>query len=279
MSSLTPERLVQRYVVVHEPRSSELILSAGWFVLLLMAFFVGSGALAVLFAATAGIGALQLCGRWAERRQACNPVLAGFGAAALPLAAYISNRVLGAAILLLVAAVMLFPAGFVIPTVVGSTSSKGEQGTPSSPIDLAAGLVDGWVTLGAIFIPGLAAASVVQVHRIDAMSLVFLGSALCTYDAGDHLCGAGFSSRLIGPLSGMFGVLVVTASMQVIGPDPFDGASIWLTGLALALLAPMGQWLGSWLLPRADTPAPGLRRLDSWFVAAPFFWLVVAVAA
>ncbi len=264
MKSLTPERLVERYVVVHQPRSSELILSAGWFFLLLVAFFIGSGGLAVLFAVTAGIGALQLCARWAERRHACNPVLAALGAASLPIAAYISNRVLGAAILFFVLAAVLFPNGFVVP---------------KAAIDVGAGLSEGWVTIGALLVPGLAAASVVQIHRIDAMSLVFLGSAVCTYDAGDHLCGSGFGSRLVGPVSGMLGVFVVTAAMQVIGPDPFNAPSIWLTGLALAVLAPVGQWLGSWLLPRADSPAPGLRRLDSWFVAAPFFWVVVAVAS
>jgi hypothetical protein len=149
-----------------------------------------------------------------------------------------------------------------------SNSDRGE----AAVIDLA----NSWVTLTAGFVPGLAVAASVQTLRLGGMAFAFLAAAVCTYDAGDHLCSAGYASRVVGPASGAFGVLVVTFSMWLIQPEPFTSPWVLLTGLLLAVLCPAGQWLASWMLPSAATDAPGLRRLDAWFLSAPVFWLITA---
>lgn len=101
------------------------------------------------------------------------------------------------------------------------------------------------------------------------MALLFLLGAVCTYDAGDFLCNGGPRRRLVGPLAGMLGVGVVSAAMYFAQPPPFGSKGSIGVGLVLCVACPLGQLLGSWLLPRARTPAPALRRLDSWLIAAP----------
>jgi len=267
---LFPPELVKRYSVVHRPKGPRIQLALAWFVGLLIAFFIGSGALAVFFGAQAAIAALQVCKRWGDVHKPSNPPLAAAAAGLMPLAAWFNNTAVGLVLLVFVALSIPFGSGFVPPP-------KGRSG--ESGFDLPSAIGSSWITVAAGFIPGLAAAAVVQVHRIDAMSLVFLAAAVCTYDAGDHLCSAGYASRSVGPLSGMFGVAVVTAVMAIIQPSPLSGIWVWFTGLVLALCCPAGQWLGSWMLPRADSSAPALRRLDGWFVAAPVFWVIVALAS
>lgn len=269
MGVLSPE-LVERYAVVHHPRGPRLTLGTIWFLLLLIAYFVGDGALAIFFGANAAVAALQTCARWIEKRQPANSILAGAGALAIGCSAYFGNRLLGITVLVYVALAVLFSRGFgAIP--------KDESGKPA--FDVTEGISDAWITVAAGFLPGLAAASVVQIHRIDGVALAFLGAAVCTYDAGDHLTSAGYASRTVGPLSGIGGVFVVTAVMTIIGPDPLSGVGVWFTGILLAALCPLGQWLASWMLPSADAEAPGLRRLDGWLLTAPVFWAIVAVAA
>ncbi len=295
MAVISPE-LVHRYAVVHAPRGPRLRLAAVWLVLFFVAFYVGSGGLAVFFAVNAAVAALQMCARWNERRVPANGVLAAAGAAAIPLAAWVNNRVAGLVILGFVVLAVLFGSGFALPNLPaaagdpGSESATGrravrrsgprsaDESSPGAP-SFRPGLDTVWVTLAAGFIPGLAGAAVVQSHRIGAMALAFLASAVCTYDAGDHLCSAGYASRRVGPLSGMFGVLVVTMSMSFVSPAPLVGWAVWSTGLVLALLCPLGQWLGSWMLPASSSSAPGIRRLDAWFLTAPFFWLILLLAS
>ncbi len=267
---LIPDELVERYAVVHQPRSARLLLATVWFGIFMVVYFIGDGGLALFFAVNAAVAALQMTARWIEHRRPANSILAGVGALAIGGSAYFGNRVLGAVILVYCALAVLFSRGF-------GPIPKNEDGKPA--FDVTAGISDAWITVAAGFVPGLAAASVVQVNRIDGVALAFLGAAVCTYDAGDHLCSAGYASKLVGPVSGMVGVMVVTASMAVIGPDPLEGAGVWLTGIVIALLCPLGQWLGSWLLPSAMSEAPGIRRLDAWFLAAPVFWLLVAWAS
>jgi len=294
MAVITPER-VQRYAVVHAPRGPRLRLAVLWLVLFFVAFYVGSGGLAMFFAVNAAIAALQMCARWNERRVPANGVLAAAGAAAVPLAAWVNNRVAGLVILGFVALAVLFGSGFALPNPPAAsvdaddesaTRRRAPRRSATTPPDetspgitpFSPGLGTAWVTLAAGFIPGLAAAAVVQSHRIGAMALAFLASAVCTYDAGDYLCSAGYASRRVGPLSGMFGVLVVTMSMSFVSPAPLVGWAVWLTGLVLAVLCPLGQWLGSWMLPASSSSAPGIRRLDAWFLAAPVFWLILVLS-
>ena len=50
---------------------------------------------------------------------------------------------------------------------------------------------------------------------------------------------------------------------------PFDGGAVFVFGGFAALLCPLGQVVASALLPRAGTPAPALRRLDSLLLLGP----------
>jgi hypothetical protein len=71
----------------------------------------------------------------------------------------------------------------------------------------------------------------------------------------------------------------MVGAMTVIEPPPLEGGEVWSTGALLALLAPLGQLAGSWILPSARASAPALRRLDSWLLAAPAFLVLLWIVA
>ena len=50
---------------------------------------------------------------------------------------------------------------------------------------------------------------------------------------------------------------------------PFDGYDIVWFGAAAVVLCPLGQLMGSAVLPRADAKASALRRLDSLLLLGP----------
>ena len=58
---------------------------------------------------------------------------------------------------------------------------------------------------------------------------------------------------------------------------PWRGADAWyFTGLA-ALCCPVGQLVGSALLPDPDSPAPALRRIDSLLVLGPLWAYLIGL--
>ena len=131
-------------------------------------------------------------------------------------------------------------------------------------------------TLRAGLFPAIAATAVVLVHDVDTMAMAMLVALVCVYDCGDYLCGAGYQSRVGGPLSGMGGIVVVPLTMPQITPVPAESdVAVFAIGVLAAALCPAGQLFASWLLPEPRSASPALRRLDSWLLIAPMF-LVLA---
>lgn len=240
-------------------------LGVMWFLALLAALGLGSFAIALLFAVVAGIAALQASAAWRAKRVRVNNLVAGAGAALLPLAAWLGNRAIAVVLLGMVIAALLLGTG---TKVAGLSVDVAKANLPAASATLRSGL----------FV-GLAAAAVVQVHRVDPMAMLYLMSLVCVFDSGDYLIGSGSTRRFAGPLAGLLGCVVLIVAMSAINPAPLtsDG-DVRALGILMAIGCPLGQMLGSWTLPSARAKAPALRRIDSWLVSAPAFlfglWLI-----
>lgn len=259
-----PRRWMNRFGVVHDPRVVRVLWGLAWFGLLSVGLFV-RWFMPLLLAAVAALAALQTARRVRSNGGAPNPLLAAAGAALVVGGSWISARWAGAALLLLVAA---------------SVALGRDIRTPFRPDRWRRYVDDGARTLLAAVPVAAACASVVIVQRVDDAAVGFFLVAVCVFDAGDYLVGAGDRrGKWLGPLAGIVGVLVWTYGMSRFEPPPFDARSTWLMGVLTALCCPLGQWMGSWLLPRARSVAPALRRVDSWLVGAPVFlagvWLAL----
>lgn len=255
-----PVAVLDRYAVRHDLQGPRLRFGFVWFVALLVSLLGGTLGVAVLFALIGAITAMQVAGAWKAKRAPVNQMLAAAMAGLAPLAAYLGNRWAG----------LLMVAFAALALVLGGAAKVNPRSVTKDSI------VGNWAAAAATLRSGLfvmvVGVAVVQVHRVDSLMLLFLLASACVYDSGDYLCGAGYRNRIVGPVAGSIGVLVVTMSMTAIRLDPLSSAQVWFFGIAFALLCPLGQLFGSWILPSTRASAPGLRRLDSWLLAAPFFW-------
>ncbi len=253
--------VLDRYSVRHDLQAPRVRFGILWFGALLVSLVGGSFGVAALFAVVCSISALQVAGAWRGARAPVNQPLAAIAAGLAPLASWIGNTWSGLALLAFAAlAVVLGPAR----RLDAKALNKGVIATNWTAAS---------ATLRSGFFVAFVGTAVVQIHRVDSLMLLFLLAACCVYDSGDYLCGAGYRNRIIGPLAGSFGVLVVTMSMTAIRLDPLSSGQVWAFGFAFAILCPLGQLFGSWILPSSRAAVPGLRRLDTWLLAAPFFWI------
>lgn len=229
-----------------------------WFVVLLLALLGGSFAVTLVFGLVGATAGLQVAATWRSRKVAVNQVVAGATPGLLALAAWLGLRAVGLALIVIVAAALVLGTD-TKPTKASLDSKRIRAALPTASATLRSGL----------FI-GLAVAATVQVHRVDPMSFLFLMSVTCVYDCGDYLVGSGVRNRLVGPIAGLVGVAVVVLAMTAINPPPLtDDGDVRTIGLLMGLACPIGQMLGTWVLPSTRAKAPALRRLDSWLVAAP----------
>lgn len=229
--------------VVYDIEGPRVRLGVAWFVLVVGAFAAGVVGVVVVYGLAAALAAAQTARAWRRaRRQRPNEAIAAASAGAVVLAAGVSTALLGLAILGVVAA------------------SLG-TGKPANGIR----------TLQAAIWPGAAAASVVVTYRFEPWAAVALVLVVSAYEVGDYLVGSGARNALEGPVAGAAAVLVVgsTAGLVAFGvPD-----CVYLAGLA-AVLCPLGQLVGSLVLPSAGAKASALRRLDSLLVLGPVWaWL------
>ncbi len=105
------------------------------------------------------------------------------------------------------------------------------------------------------------------------VSLIVLVSA---YETGDFIVGSGSANAFEGPLAGLVSLGAVAFLLFLIQPAPFDAFTILLFASLAAVCCPLGQILASGLLPRGNSWAPALRRLDSYLLAAPI-WLILVL--
>ncbi len=241
----------RRLFPAHDPARPHVRLGLAWFALVVASLWGGPAALAVPYGAAAGLGAAQAARAW--RRVGALPVtrVAVGGAVLAPAGAAVAGRGLGAAVLLATAASVAM-----------------------SPGDARAVVMRGGLSVRCWLPVGLAAASPVALARSDlgvAVALVVLVSA---YDAGDYLFAAEASRGWVGIVGGALAVGVLAFALYVVALPPFGGAPVAPFALAVAVSAPLGQLVATWVLPDGRALASGLRRLDSLIVTGPT-WLVL----
>jgi hypothetical protein len=266
-----------RVAVVHDIDGPRVRLAVLWSAAVAVALLLGTTGLALVFGVTGAIGALQVAARWRQAGEPANQPLAAAGAALIVVAATVGNVWCGLAVLAFTMAALLFPEGFdQVPLLAaGDDPHDADAAGATLGSRLRRGLDHAANTLGPGLAMGLAGAAAIQTARVENMAFLFLFVAISTYDAGDFLCGAGYATRVAGPVAGMLGVAVVTMAMYVAEPPPFRGTDTLWAGAIVAVGCPLGQWLASWLLPTARAKAPGLRRLDAWIVSAPAFLVIL----
>ncbi len=252
---------LRRYAVVYDIDGPRVRLGMLWFVVVLSAMVAGAvgvgGALAVglVYGGASAVAAGQVAAVWRKRGRRPHQHAAMFFGGLLPLGAVLGAGGLGLALLALAGASWMLASG--------DTKRR-------VPVADAAG-----ATIWCALPPGMAAACMVLLVRLEigaAVSLLLLVSA---YECGDYLIGSGSRNPYEGPTAGIAGILVVTFVISALGVPPFDFAGAWAFGALAAVLCPLGQLAASALLPAAKSSASALRRLDSLLLNAPAWtWLI-----
>ncbi|MCU1454349.1 MAG: hypothetical protein JWN46_2495, partial [Acidimicrobiales bacterium] len=249
----------ERYVIVYDTSGPKVRRGVGWALLVagsLTLHQLRPWAPAALFGIAAGWAALQIVDCWRVRHPGADRWVAAVGAAALPLAAAVDARVLGAAIV-----------GFVLVALLAAT-----RRTDAEPLLSAAGQT----VFAAIFVGG-AAAAIVLTLQYEIGAAITLLVLVGVYEASDYIVGSGGTHAIEGPLAGAISMAVVTFIVVLAEVPPFRGGAAWpFAGLA-AVGCPLGQLVGSALLPAPTAPAPALRRLDSFLVLAPVWAYLIGL--
>jgi hypothetical protein len=228
-----------------------------WFLVAMAAATAGRWATALLFGLVAAVAAVQTVRVWDElepddrsRREPTRvpglPALAGLGALVVVLATASGTGNGGVALIVVTIA----------------AAALGRFADPERGVA---------TVVGATVLPAVAASAVVLAVRIDTVAALFLILAVSLYDAGSFVLGSESTSRIEGPVGGIVGVLAATFTMAAFPAPPFSPATAWITGALVAVACPLGQWVVSACLPRADAPAGALRRLDAYLLAGPLF--------
>lgn len=139
---------------------------------------------------------------------------------------------------------------------------------------VAGGSSDQRITLAIALVIGVGAAAPALAR--DALGLVpalVLVAAVHAVDASTFIVGSGARSRWEGPAAGAASVAALSLAVAAVFVPPFRGASPWVLGALVAVLAPVGPLVASALIGRKDADVPALRRLDAYLVVAPV-WTV-----
>jgi hypothetical protein len=249
----------RRLAVVYDIEPPHVRLGIAWFLLVVVALAVGIFALATVFALAAALAAYQSARCWRLREpNRPDQHLAALIAGGMGLAAALSVGAVGAVILI----------GVVLAVFRAFTETR-------APFVLTASR-----TLLCSLWPGAAAAGMVTSYRFEMWTAVALLLAVSAYETGDYLVGSGSRTKFEGPIAGAVATMVVVLTIAAVGLPPFEIDNALQFGLLAAVLCPVGQIIGSLVLPAAAAPAPALRRLDSWLLLAPTWaWLTGWVAA
>lgn len=234
--------------VVYDIEGPRVRLGIGWFLLAMVGLALGRVGVAGVYGLTAAIAGAQSARAWRKGRRGERPneAVAAACALALPVAAALSTPLLGVAVLAVAAACVV-----------------------------TGGLAAGARTLQCAVWPGAAAAGVVVSDRFEPAAAVALVLAVSAYEIGDYLVGSGARNALEGPVAGAAAVLVVGS---VSGLVAFGVPDCVLMAALAAILCPVGQLLGSLVLPSRRAPASALRRLDSLLVLSPVWALLAGLA-
>jgi hypothetical protein len=256
---LAPQRDALRGLhVVPDVEGPKIRLGMAWAVVTFAAVAGGPQTAAAWFTAAALVAAGNVCRIWRQQEQRPVAPIAVFGAAGLPIAAAFGwLPMLGVLVVLVVTALAWEPLA----------GALHRPGTARLSLPLTLGIAVGI---------GLAAAAPVLVREVGMTEAIVFITLIGVYDASNYLVGSGAASAWEGPAAGAAFILAVTLAVAAVFVPPFRGMTPWLFGFLTALLAPLGPFAASALLPEPATRAPGLRRLDVWIVAGPV-WAVFAV--
>lgn len=272
----------ERYSVPYRTDRPTVTLGVLWFVAISLSVITSQWAVAVVVAAVAGIAGLQTGHAWARHAPSDRKVAAGF-AAVMALSGLAGTFGLGLACVILSFSAFAYSLSGVVHRPSGSESAPPRPGasaqTAQSRKASQAAHRDALIDFTGILIrssipAGLAAGSLIALTGRGtgaAISLLLLVSA---YEVGDYLVGSGSANAIEGPIAGLAALAVVGAGLVLTQPVPFDGPLAVLFSILTAVTCPLGQVLGSAILPRGDAWAPGLRRLDSLLIAGPL-WLLL----
>lgn len=275
----------ERFAVPYRTDRPTISLSTLWFVAIVLAIVLSQWAVAVVAAVVAGIAGLQTGHVWAFHTASDRKVASGF-AALTALSGLAGTFGLGLACVILSFAAFAYSLSGVDHRIPAATPSRSNPAASSArgsasqrpqprPRSQHVALFDFTGILIRSSIPaGLAAGSLVALTGRGvgaAISLVILASA---YEIGDYLVGTGSANAIEGPIAGIAVLAVAGATLAITQPFPFDGPRAVLFAVLTAACCPLGQILGSAILPRGDAWAPGLRRLDSLLIAGPL-WLLL----
>ncbi|MEY2565702.1 MAG: hypothetical protein QOE35_231 [Actinomycetota bacterium] len=256
---IAPQREALRGLhVVPDVDGPRIRLGMAWAVVTFATVASGAVVAAVWFTAAALVAAGNVCRIWRqEERRPIAPV-AVFGAVALPIAAAFGLLAVVAVLAVIVAAAYAWQP-------LAGALHQPARATTAVPltIGVAAGI-------------GLAAASPVLVRGVGMTQAIVFITFIGVYDASNYLVGSGAASSWEGPAAGAAFILAVTLAVAAVFVPPFRGLTPWLFGFLTALLAPLGPYAASALLPDPKAKAPGLRRLDVWIVAGPL-WALFAL--
>jgi hypothetical protein len=249
----------RRLRVVYDVQGPRVRLGVGWFLLELVALLGGHWTVALLYAITAAIAALQTAKAWRHVRRHPHQVTAGIGAAAIGMAGAVTTGLVGVAILATVATALVIAYG---------------ERAGDSVVDT---IIDASYTVRCALFPGFAAACVAICARFEFGAVVGLVLIVSAYETGDYLVGSGASTPFEGPIAGITAVVVTTFAIGALDIKPFQFPEAFVFGALTSVLCPAGQLVGSAVLPSNAAPASALRRLDSLLLLAPAWAFVVGL--
>lgn len=125
--------------------------------------------------------------------------------------------------------------------------------------------------------PGLAGSGLVMARAQGLAVGLVLAGMVTVFDSSNYLIGTGAPNRWEGSVAGGASIAALTLFVAAVLVPPFTGASPWLLGAGVALLAPLGPVLARWVAGDPAAPVPALRRLDSLFLAGPAWAAGVAL--
>ncbi|HEX2381813.1 MAG TPA: hypothetical protein VHI95_04195 [Acidimicrobiales bacterium] len=253
-----PERAAGRRLrVVYDVDGPRVRLGVGWFLLNLFALIGGRWTVALLYAITAAIAALQTAKTWRHLRRRPHRVTAGVGAGAIGMAGAMTTGLVGLAILATVGVALFI--GYA-------------ERTRNPRLDP---ILDASYTVRCALFPGFAAACMAICARFEFGAVVGLIFVVAAYETGDYLVGSGASNPFEGPIAGATAIVVTTFAFGALDIEPFAFPRAFFFAALAALLCPAGQLVASAVLPSAAAPASALRRLDSLLLLAPAWaWVV-----
>jgi hypothetical protein len=223
-----------------------------WAVCTYAALLAGPVWLAVWLAPVSGVAAIQAAASWRRRPRAPAALLAGTGAAVITLAAAGGPLVAGVAL-----------TAVALATVANALVPGGRHADPALTLAIAGAL-------------GLASGALVLLRGDGLLPALVLLTFASVHDASAYVVGSGAATPWEGPGAGAASIGAVTLAVAAVFVPPFRGAAPWLLGLAAAVLAPLGPYLGCALLGDRRARVPALRRLDSLLLLGPL-WALAAV--